>query len=177
MFKPTDDGVAATFYPQKDPKWLETLPDDTSIHYHPVDVPMICFIKISFNQLKNSTHSNEYGRFGIVLTDSFLKVNGLRPVQYYTEESLWRDPLIIMWNQHEKELNRAQRSQLVKEIVSFRKPASLFPSFRQSITMKLTRASDGTTIEYLTYDRYREGYHFIRRTNLGLSLTGRLFVF
>ena len=100
MFKATDDGAAATFYPQKDPQWLEKLPDDTTIHYLPVDVPMISFIKISFNQLKHSTHSNEYGKFGIVLTDSFLKANGIRPIYYYTEESLWNDLLIKKWNHY-----------------------------------------------------------------------------
>ncbi len=159
MFKATDEGAAATFYPQKDPKWFEKLPDDTTIHYLPVDVPMICFIKISFSQLKNSTHSNEYGRFGIALTDSFLKSNRIRPVYYYTEESLWSDPLIRKWN-YAKDLDKGQKSKLEKEIVSFRKPASLFPSFRQSVTMKITRASNETKIEHLTYDRYKEGHNF-----------------
>lgn len=94
MFEVTEDGLAATFYPKEDPNWFNKLPDDKTIHYLPLDVPMICFIKISFNQLKNSSHSNEYGGFGIVLTDGFLKANGTRPVLYYTEESLWNDPLI-----------------------------------------------------------------------------------
>lgn len=160
MFKATDDGAAATFYPQKDPKWLENLPDDTTIHYLPVDVPMICFMKIPFKQLNNSTHSNEYGGFGIVLTDSFLKANRIRRVHYYTEESLWNDPLIRKWNFVAKSLNKGERPELEKEILSFRKPASLFPSFKESVIMKITRAPDGTRIEHLTYDRYKERYDF-----------------
>jgi len=160
MFKATDDGAAATFYPQKDPQWFKKLPDDTTIHYLPVDVPMICFIKISFNHLKNCTHCNEYGRFGIVLTDSFLKANRIRPVYYYTEESLWSDALIRKWNYYAQNPDKGQKSGLEKEIVSFRKPASLFPSFRESVVMKVTRASNRTKIEHLTYDRYTEGYDF-----------------
>lgn len=159
MFKATDYGAAATFHPQQDPEWFKKLPDDTTIHYLPVDVPMICFIKVSLSQLKNSTHSHEYGRFGIVLTDNFLKANRIRPVYYYTEESLWSDRIIRKWNSG-KDLDKREKSQLEKEIVSFRKPASLFPSFRESVTMKITRASSGTKIEYLTYDRYKEGYDF-----------------
>ena len=43
MFKVTGDGEAsATFYPQKDSDWLNKLPDDTTIRYLPMDVPMIC---------------------------------------------------------------------------------------------------------------------------------------
>ncbi len=160
MFKVTEEGLAATFYPKEDPNWFNKLPDDKTIHYLPVDVPMLCFIKISLNQLKNSTHSNEYGRFGIVLTESFLKANGIRPVYYYTEESLWNDPLIKKWNHATKTLSSRKKAELKKEIVSFRKPASLFPSFRESVITKITRASNGIKVEYLTYDRYKEGYDF-----------------
>lgn len=161
MFKATDDGAAATFYPQKDPDWFQKLPNDTTIHYLPVDVSMICFIKIPFNQLKNSTHSNEYGRFGLVLTDSFLKASGIKPVHYYTEESLWNDSLIKKWNYVARNPNKKEeKAELEKEIVSFRKPASLFPSFKESVTMKVTRASNETRIEHLTYDRYKDGYDF-----------------
>lgn len=160
MFEATDNGAAATFYPKKDPEWFNKLPNDTTIHYLPIDVPMICFIKISFSQLKNSSHSSEYGRFGIVLTDSYLRAKGIRPVHYYTEESLWNDQLIKKWDYNAKSLNKEEKKELEKEIVSFRKPSSLFPSFRESVIMKITRDSNGTKIEHLTYDRYEEGYDF-----------------
>jgi len=162
MFKATEDGLAATFHPKEDPNWFDKLPDDKTIHYLPVDVPMISFIKIPFNQLKTSSHSNEYGRFGIVLTDDFLRDKVIKAVYYYTEESLWSDPLIKKWNYDAKNLSKEERSQLEKEIVSFRKPASLFPSFRESVITKITRVSKGVEVEYLTYDRYEEGYDFKR---------------
>lgn len=57
-------------------------------------------------------------------------------------------------------MKKRQKSELEKEIVSFRKPASLFPTFRESVITKITRDSDGVKVEYLTYDRYPEGYDF-----------------
>lgn len=161
LYKVTDDGVAATL-DVKDPNWFSKLPDDISIHYLPMDVPMICFIKISFNKLKSSAHSNEYGKFGIVLTNSFLKSKGIKPVYYYTEESLWNDPLIRKWNYGSKNLSAESKKELEKEIISYRKPATLFPSFKESVITKLTKMSEGMKVEYLTYDRYREGYDFKR---------------
>ena len=160
MFKVTEDGLEATFHPKEDPAWLEKLPDDKTIHYLPLDVPMICFIKTSFSKLRTSVHSSEYGKFGIVLNDKFLKESGIRPVYYYTEESLWRDPLIRKWNAGERILSASEKTDLEKEIVSYRKPAFLFPSFRESVITKITRDTEGVSIEYLTYDRYPEGYDF-----------------
>ena len=160
MFKATDYGAAATFYPQKDPNWLNKLPDDTNIHYLPLDVPMICFIRIPFSQLRNSTHPDDYGKLGIVLTNNYLISKGIKPVYYYTEESLWNDPLIKKWNYGSKYLSKKEKAELTKEIVSYRKPATLFSSFKESVTMKITRTSPVSKIEYLTYDRYRDGYDF-----------------
>lgn len=162
MWKRTDDGLAATFYPKEDPHWFHKLPDDTTIHYLPTDVPMICFIKSSFNQLRTCTHSREYGKFGIVLTDKFLRVKGIRPVRYYTEGSLWNAPLIKKWNYSSKGLSAKEKADLEKEIVAYRKPATLFPSFKESVITKLIRTSEGVNVEYLTYDRYQEGYDFTK---------------
>lgn len=105
-------------------------------------------------------HSVEYGKFGIVLTDTFLRVKGIRPVQYYTEQSLWNDPLIKRWNHDLKRLPVKEKAELEKEIVSYRKPATLFPSFRESAVTKISKSSAGIEVEYLTYDRYHEGYDF-----------------
>jgi len=163
MFKVTGDGEAsATFYPKEDPNWLSKLPDDNTIHYLATDVPMVCFIKISFNQLRSSNHHTEYGKFGLVFTEKFLKGKGIRPVFYYTESSLWNDELIKRWNQSHKSLSNKDKTDLEREIVNYRKPATLVPSFKESVSMKLTRATEGTTLEYLTYDRYPDGYNFTK---------------
>jgi len=161
MFKVTGDGeVSVTFDLKQDPNWFSKLPDDTKIHYLPTDVLMICFIKISFSQLKNSTHYAEYGKFGLVFTDGFLKSEGVRPVQYYTESSLWSDEFIRRWNYEQDKMAKNDKMNLEREILSYRKPATLFHTFKESVTMKLTRASEGTTLKYLTYDRYPDGYDF-----------------
>lgn len=161
MFEVTDDGVAsATFYPKEDPAWFSKLPDATAIHYLPIDVSMICFIKMSFNQLRTSTHEKEYGRFGLVLTDKFLKDKDIKPVLYYTEDGLWSDEIIKKWNYDQKSLSKKDKMDLEREIVSYRKPATLFPSFKESVIIKLTRESEGTKLEYRTYDRYPDGYDF-----------------
>jgi len=162
MFKKTDDGISATFHPREDSNWFQNLPDDTNISYLPMDIPMICFIKIAFNQLFTTTHSKEYGRFGIVLTNNFLRAKGIKPVHYYTEDSLWNDPLIKKWNYSLKGLSAKEKADLAKEIVSYRKPATLFSSFKESVITKLTRTSEGINVEYLTYDRYQEGYDFTK---------------
>ncbi len=159
MFKVTGEGEASvTFHPKEDPDWLNKLPDDTTTSYLPVDVPMICFIKIPFSQLKSSNHSTEYGKFGLVFIDSFLKSKGIRPVFYYTEDSLWTDELIRRWNYEKK--SKQEKADLEREIISYRKPATLFTTFKKSVTMKLTRTPQETTIEYLAYDRYPDNYDF-----------------
>lgn len=161
-FKVVENGLAATFYPKEDPSWFDKLPDDTRIHYLPMDVPMICFIKIAFNQLRTCPHSREYGKFGIILDDGFLKLKGIRPVKYYTEESLRTDSLIRKWNYNQKALSAEAKKDLEKEILTYRKPATLFPSFKESVITELTRTSKGMKVKYLTYDRYQEGYDFTK---------------
>ena len=161
MFKVTGEGqISATFDLKKDPDWFSRLPYATTIHYLSTDVPMICFIRIPFNQLKNSGHYAQYGKFGLVFTDDFLRSKGVRPVQYYTESSLWSDKLIRRWNYEHNKLSRKDKANLEREILSYRKPATLFPTFKESVTMKVSTSSEGTTLEYLTYDRYPDGYDF-----------------
>ena len=163
MFEVTGNGeVSATIWSKDNPNLLNKLTDITSIRYLPMDVPMICFIKISFNQLKNSPHPAEYGKFGLVFTDSFLKSKGVRPVVYYTENTLWNDALIRKWNSSQNKMPRKDKADLEREILSYRKPAMLFPSFKQSVIMKLTRNIKETTLEFLTYDRYLENYDFTK---------------
>jgi len=134
MFEITGKGeVSVTFpSPKKDPNWYDRLPDSKEIHYLPIDVSMICFTKITFNQLSSSNHHAEYGKCGLVFSGPFLKSKGIRPVTYYTESSLWNDELIKTWNQNQKGLSKKDKKDLEREIVIYRKPANLFSSFRQS---------------------------------------------
>jgi hypothetical protein len=162
MFKETENGMAATFYPREDPDWFNKLPDDDSIYYSQRDVPMVCFIKIAFNQLKASNHCMEYGKFGIVLTEKFLRLKGIRQVKYYTEESLWSDPLINKWNFELESLSSEKRRDLEKEILSYRKPATYFPTFKSSVVAKIMGAPSGRAVEFIKYDRYDEGYDFTK---------------
>lgn len=140
------------------------LTDVDSIHYLPEDVPMTCFIKINFNQLKNSTHDKEYGKLGIILTSNFLKRNGIKRVQYYTEESLYSDPLILKWNQEQAmgKLSDVAARQLQKEITAYRKPAKLFSSFEKSVSHIIHFGSGGPQTDTFTYNRYVVDYDFTK---------------
>lgn len=159
---------------QNDPKLKDRLPDDKTIYYSRVEVQMICFINIAFHELKTSPHQKEYGKFGLVFDSNFLKRQGIKEVQYYSEDSLWTDPLIVRWNKYQ--WNNAIQSMngnkanlipdseiktLQEEILTYRKPASLFPSFRKSIQLKLTYEGNCfTSAETFTYNRYGENYDF-----------------
>ena len=54
------------------------------------------------------------------------------------------------------------KEKLEKEILSYRKPAALFPSFKESVITRLIKTSGGMKAESLTYDRYEVGYDFIK---------------
>ena len=142
-------------------------PSENLIRYLPEDVPMISFIKMSFKQLKKSRHAGQYGKFGIVLTNDFLVGKGIRDVYYYTEESLYRDQLILRLNTKVAQSGfSAEKTfeipkEMQKEIASYRKPASLFPSFKYSVSHIIKFDSKkGVTTDFFTYNRYPEGYDF-----------------
>lgn len=132
---------------------------DENITFLPSDVAMICFINISFNDLKTSPHSKEYGKFGIVLNTQFLKSVGIKPVLYYSEESLWHDPEIIAWNnaarRNEKNLKAIQ-----DEILAYRKPETYFCRFAELTTITIRKTPDDITASPYKYDRYPVGYNF-----------------
>jgi len=137
------------------------IPAEREITYLPVDVHMICFIKISFNQLPASDVHEYYGKFGIVLSNSFLNKRDLKPVEYYTEESVWTNPLIKRWNQYAgSNLYPEKHKELQDQIVSYRKPATLFSSFLRLTTIEIKRTQEGLTAKHYTYNRYPEGYDF-----------------
>ena len=147
--------------------------DTDSIRYLPEDVPMICFIKIAFSQLKSSAHDKEYGKLGIVLANDFLKAKGIRCVHYYTEESLYRDPLILKWNNNDRanrKLPSTEVRQLEKGITSFRKPTKLFSSFGKSGTHIIHFGSGQPQTDYFTYNRYSEGYDFTKENEYRIVL-------
>ena len=134
---------------------------ERNITYLPCDVKMLCFIKTSFSQLSTSPHSQQYGKFGIALTDNFLRGKGIKPVEYYSEKSVWTNPLIKKWNYYARNhLYPEKHKELQDEIVNYRKPATLFPSFRKLTTIQINRTADELTARRYTYNRYPEGYDF-----------------
>ncbi len=163
------DGQGAKLTHDLDQRENKGLPDNNSIYFLQRDVLMLSFIRTSFNQLRASNHSREYGKFGIALTDKFLKSKGIQPVHYYTEESLWSDPLIQEWNYKLKSLPADKRADCEKEILMYRKPAKLFPTFKNSVMAKITVTPTGGTVEYIKYNRYPEGYDFIKESEYRIA--------
>ncbi|MFA5275479.1 MAG: abortive infection system antitoxin AbiGi family protein [Candidatus Omnitrophota bacterium] len=139
----------------------KSLPDAPPVKYLALDVPMICFIKIAFNALKDSPHKNYYGKFGIVLSDAFLKSKGIKSVMYYTEANLANDELVKTWNHIQSTGQGKERlKDLQKEITLYRKPASLFPNFKRSIQLQIICKNGEVTAGYFTYNRYPDNYKF-----------------
>lgn len=142
---------------------------EKTITYLPVEVWMICFIGTAFNQLATSTHSRHYGKFGIVLKSDFLRKKGVRPVEYYTEESVWTNPLIKKWNYYTaNNLHPDKHKELQDEIVSYRKPATLFPSFLKLTTIQISKNKEGLSAQRYTYNRYPERYDFTKENEYRL---------
>ena len=160
-FKPTQNGVEASI------DELRLIKPENDIHFLPYEVRMLCFIKTSLKKIGNSPHYKQYGRFGIVLTDTFLKRKGIKAVHYYEESSLFTDPLITNWNlkyAYKSDLNAAEISKkhdLETQILAFRKPANLFESFRESRLLALKKAEGQIDMKIIdAYDRYSIGYDF-----------------
>jgi hypothetical protein len=134
-------------------------PTHNEITFLPSDVPMVCFINISFDDLKASPHSKEYGKFGIVLNTQFLKSVGLKPVLYYSEESLWHDPEIIVWNDAARRNDKNLKA-MQDEIVAYRKPETYFRRFADLTTIMIRKTTDNIAVSHYKYDRYPVGYDF-----------------
>ena len=142
---------------------LDPGPSRYVYRYLKEEIRIICFTEITSEKLAKSGHDVRYGRLGLVFQDTFLLKHGLRPVYYYTEESLLTDMIVNRWN-----LDYAYRAKLspeeekVKrglelEILTYRKPATLFRSFSESGSLVLM----AQTAEYReAYDRYPDGYDF-----------------
>ena len=154
---------------------FNSLPKAPEIIYLPVNVPMICFIDIAMKGLKHSSHKSYYGKFGIALEKNFLKSKGVKPVCYYSEESLKSDSLIAEWNFFSAKRNRTDEDTkriktLEREITLYRKPESLFSNFQKSIQVKVTKNKGRLVdVEYFTYNRYPENYNFTLEKEWRLS--------
>lgn len=143
------------------------------ILFLPEKVNMLCFIDIALKQLKNSPHTREYGQLAVGFNNNFKRRIQARHVTYYTESSLFQDPAVCEYNkicQKEAFLKQQKRTtpelikrkqELTQEIVAFRKPKKLFPSFENSKIFQASRDPSGeATSETYTYDRYPTGYDF-----------------
>lgn len=146
---------------------LKFIKHESDIHFLSNEVRMICFIKIAFKQAKNSPHSQEYGKLGLVFDEKFLKRNGIKPVQYYKEESLYNNSLVLEWNLKyayrpnlsPKEIKNKEA--LGAKILAYRKPSILFKSFIESRMLAIKRTISETKLKIIdAYERYPIGYNF-----------------
>ena len=160
----SDDGKDVVWFAEID---LRKTYESKEIVYLPQDVPMICFIKISFSQLKASPHCNEYGKFGLVLSNQFLESQSMKSVSYYTEESLWSDREIVDWNNACEQIDQTRQQSMQRHIVAYRKPATYFPSFAELTTIEISKTIEQTgsesyryAVDSYKYDRYGIGYDF-----------------
>jgi len=125
------------------------------------DVKMICFIDISVNNIVNSIHIKQYGRFGIVFRNTFLYKKGIKKVHYFKESELFCDDKVLKWNfqyAYRSNLNSQElidKRELEIEILAYRKPAKMFSSFINLRRLNL-KAMEVENV----YDRYCIGYNF-----------------
>jgi len=161
-FKPSKDGAVA------DINDFRSIKPANDLHFLPYEMHMLCFIRIPFTQLRKSPHPTEYGRFGLVLSDQFLRKKGIAAVRYYEETSLFADPLVVGWNLkfgYKPNLSPSEikeKDEMKGQILAFRKPATLFESFRESRALAMARTPEGQTSLRIVdaYDRYPIGYDF-----------------
>lgn len=158
-YEETENGVVFDVF--KDNSNISKFP----FNYMPWEIRIICFIKTILVELKNSKHCNEYGKIGLVFNEDFLLNNGLKEVYYYTEESLFNDPLIKEWNfnfsqkprQSFTKEEKERKKILEKEILTYRKPAILFKGFSDSHVLVIKKRN---THLRSAYPRYSIGYNF-----------------
>jgi len=145
--------------------------DKRMVKYLPEIVNMICFINIPFNKLKSSEHYLTYGMFGLVFGESFRRRFGLGQVVYYEEMSLFNDRLVLLFNElmyinsrFRTDANEIELAQLRTEILSYRKPSKLWPSFGESVVVNISNNNPDSKckLTYSQYDRYPQGYDFTK---------------
>lgn len=129
--------------------------------YLPIDVPMICFIKLNnLSELVNHPHIDFYGKFGLIFSDAFLQSKKITPVIYYSEESILMDQLVFEFNDKTNRniITPKENNCYQKKIASFRKPAILTKSFYDDAS-RMVCVENGKLSTWI-YDRYPIGYDF-----------------
>ena len=132
---------------------------DIPIIYLPEMVHMICFISIPFKKISKSSHTQHYGRLGLVFTDDFIKRINAKKVVYYTESNIKNDNLIADFNRLKKE-GKLVPDELEEQILYYRKPASLFEAFKTSAINEIKKVGNEISIEKWSYKGYPDGYNF-----------------
>lgn len=150
--------------------------DAKIVKYLPKQIQMICFINIPFNKLKLSPHGLTYGKFGIVFGKRFIKKFKPQQFVYYKETDLFNDKKVIQYNQLLKLPSRTtdQNNEIIKiseEILLYRKPYKLWPSFHESVIAKIHNNNPKLQPELTLwqYDRYPENYDFSKEQEWRLS--------
>lgn len=162
---------------QHSPDWIPIT--TRMVRYIPEKIPMICFINIPFNKLKATSHHENYGKFGIVFNNNFIKQYAPKPVHYYDESQLFCDCKILKWNELSK-LNskgmltseqQREYENLKKEILLYRKPATLWPSFGESKVFNINRTDLQLPAKMTLwqYDRYCQNYNFTKEHEWRIS--------
>ena len=145
-----DGGVTFT-------EWISSPP----VFLLPHQVWMISFVYIQFKKLIAWPHFEHYGQLSIAFTNQFRKRAPAKSVDYYRLSNLALDPKVRSLERAFCTENKQAQTALIDEIVSFRKPATLWKELETQFTqLRLTKGPEGITIEQDTYSRYEVGYDF-----------------
>lgn len=139
-------------------KWVSSPP----VGLLPADVPMVSFVDLPINKLRNWVPSEHYGKLGVAFTNQFRSRYKIKKVYYYNYPELENDPMVIQLNRAISKGDEMERERLSKEVVRFRKPAFLWPEINNlfAVIKMNTMPGGGMSFEKLTYSRYQEGYDF-----------------
>ena len=125
----------------------------------PADVWMLCFANLPIRKLRQWPHAEHYGKLAIVFKNSFRSQVNAKAVSYYQLHELQHDPKVIAYNEAIKQ--KQQVEELAQELLAYRKPAKLWPEFRQLFGLtSIQNNPNGLTVEHITYSRYQDGYEF-----------------
>ena len=125
----------------------------------PADVWMLCFANLPITKLRQWPHAEHYGKLAIVFSNRFRSQVNAKPVSYYQLHELQNDPKVIVYNEAIKQ--KQQVEELAQELLAYRKPAKLWPKFRQLFgSISIQNNPTGLAIEHITYSRYQDGYEF-----------------
>ncbi|RDK04607.1 hypothetical protein DLM46_01685 [Paraburkholderia lacunae] len=139
------------------------------VSFLPNQVCMFCMTDIPFRKLASSPHSGEYGKLGIAFTNQFIKRMAARPVLYYEIDDLKTDPLVLQYHEalekHSETLDLLRR-----QLLTFRKPAKLWPDFLESKVAKIEIINGQAELSVSHYSRYPVGYDFTKEHEVRICL-------